>query len=1175
MKKMWKKAIAMLLVVIMIGGAAPLGTLADMEWPSLPNSVFSQLTNHCNDTFKSAVAWLRGAFSGLSLHASASTVAGLCGDDVHFWLDTETKVLTIRGSGLMNDYSLYSFDKYPDTPWYPYRSDIKTVIINDGVKSIGDYAFFNCTSLTSITIASSVTRIGQSVFSNCSSLINAYYNGSVSEWCDITFDAPSANPLCNTNLLYISGIFATEITIPDSVTHIGDYAFYNYKELTNITIPSSVTSIGRYAFSGCTGLTNVVIPDSITAISDGVFYNCKSITDLTISNNTKSIGNSSFNGCQSLSSVRLPSGIISIGENAFYGCSNLTSVYYGGTVTDWCGIAFNDSVFSNPLYYAHKLYISNTLVTDLIIPNSVRSVGQFAFSGCTSLSSVSVSSSVTSIGAYSFSGCSGLKSVSIANGVITIEKNAFSNCSRITSLIIPDSVMQIGSSAFRGCTKLTEITLPFVGLTESASGIDSVFGAIFGSTSTYTSAEIRQYYNDESSSYYYIPSSLREVTLTNCRTIPYGAFYNCYFLTKVTIPDGVARIGDSSFKGCRGLTNASLPNSVESIGANCFYGCSNLQSIEISSALKDIGDSAFYNCSKLANINIPDKVKTIGSSTFFGCSNLVDVELSDGITSIGGSAFKNCSKLALKTIPDGVVDIGNEAFSGCTGITELTIPKSVTRIGTFAFKECSSLTSITLPFIGLSENSSGIDAGLGAIFYYDNYKRNDGILYYEGGYYYHIPQSLHSVTVTGGRIPAYAFYNCSMLTHFTFSDDVNGIGVSALEGTAYYEDRENWKSNNVLYCGSHLIKADSSLMKYIILEGTKTIADEAFCNCLLSEITIPDGMLRIGNGAFKNCQSLLCCILPDSVIEIGENAFMNCRRLAFAHISSSATSIGKSALLGTPAYICSNHDSCYAATYAQESGLQFRTCAHQTIHNYSLCVITPPTCTEQGYTTLTCSGCGNSYKTDYTSALGHDYSTQSTPATCTQSGIAFYTCLRCGDSYSEALPATGHVYSSQTIPATCTKPGIITYFCTQCDERYTETIPSVGHSFGAWIQSKAPTEYEYGEKQRECSVCHLIEKQTVDKLPYTTLTLNKTSITLNYKDSETLTASEVVTWSSSNEKVVKVDPATGKLTTIGKGTATITAHSVQGDKTATCEVTVKYTFIQMLIRIFLLGFIWY
>ena len=284
------------------------------------------------------------------------------------------------------------------------------------VTTIGESAFRSCYDLTSVTIPNSVTSIGDWAFAHCSGL--------------------------------------TYMTIPNSVTYIGYFAFQDCTGLTSVTIPNSVTSIGNSAFSGCTGLTSVTIPNSVTSIGDGAFGGCSGLTSVAIPNSVTSIGNSAFKNCSGLTSVTIPNSVTSIGEMAFGGCDGLTSIKVesGNTVYD----SRNDC---NAIIET----ASNTLVAgckNTVIPNSVTSIGNSAFSGCTCLTSVTIPNSVTSIGKYAFNGCSGLTSVTISNSVTSIGDGAFQLCVGLTSVTIPNSVTSIGDLAFRECSGLTSVTIP-------------------------------------------------------------------------------------------------------------------------------------------------------------------------------------------------------------------------------------------------------------------------------------------------------------------------------------------------------------------------------------------------------------------------------------------------------------------------------------------------------------------------------------------------------------------------------------------------------------------------------------------------------------------------------------------------------------------------------------------
>ena len=357
------------------------------------------------------------------------------GSNLTWTLDSDG-TLTISGSGDMYDYGFLS------APWYGSRSRVKSAVIAEGVTSIGRYAFDGCTSLTSVTIPDSVTSIGIVAFRDCKSL--------------------------------------TSVTIPDSVTSIGNGAFRGCTSLASVTIPDSVTSIGAWTFCDCISLTNVTIPDSVTSIGDWAFMDCSSLTSVTIPDSVTSIGEQAFAYCTSLTSVTIPDSVTSIGWYAFDGCTSLTSVTIPDSVTSIGGCAFRYCTSLTGIWVAegNSHYSSDASgvlldknMTDLIqcpgrffgaytIPDSVASIGAYAFSDCTSLTSVTIPTSVTSIGRSAFDGCTSLTSVTIPDSVTSIDGSAFEKCTSLTSVTIPDSVTSIGVGAFEDCTSLTSVTIP-------------------------------------------------------------------------------------------------------------------------------------------------------------------------------------------------------------------------------------------------------------------------------------------------------------------------------------------------------------------------------------------------------------------------------------------------------------------------------------------------------------------------------------------------------------------------------------------------------------------------------------------------------------------------------------------------------------------------------------------
>ena len=628
-----------------------------------------------------SLTMLLSIVSVVDFSAYADTLTtGKCGKNVTYSFDAETGVLTISGEGDMENYN------YENNPFYK-KSNIKTVIIKNGVTSIGDWVFYNCSSLTSITIPNSVTSIGNWVFRDCTSLTSVAIPTSVTSIGDGVFyccESLTSIEVSNNNenysstdgvlfnknkselITYPAGKTDSEYAIPNSVTSIGSYAFFDCESLTSVTIPNSVTNIGVYAFYGCKSLTSVTIPDSVISIGDYAFSYCESLTSVTIPNSVTSICSDAFSDCTSLKSIE-------VSDNN----KNYSSVD---------GVLFNKDKTELIKYPSSKT--DNTYE----IPDSVTSIGAYAFQDCSRLTSVTIPNSVTSIGYGAFLGCSSLTSVTIPDSVISIGDYAFSYCESLTSVTIPNSVTGIGSNAF------------------------------------YKTA----YYNDESN------WDKGVLYLSNCLIDTNDNFKST---TDYIIKDGTRIIAGEAFRGRTSLTNVTIPNSVTSIGYSAFLGCSSLTSVTIPNSVTNIGDYAFSGCESLTSVTIPDSVTIIGSVAFSDCTSLTSVTIPDSVTSIGSAAFEGCSSLTSVTIPRSVTSIGDWAFSGCYftsenfvnnsnvelddsskptivdtddkgfcikdnelvrmrptyAIGEVTIPNSIASIGRAAFYNCESLTSVTIP----------------------------------------------------------------------------------------------------------------------------------------------------------------------------------------------------------------------------------------------------------------------------------------------------------------------------------------------------------------------------------------------------------------------------------------------------------------------------------------------
>lgn len=488
-------------------------------------------------------------------------------------------------------------------------------------------------------------------------------------------------------------LYYANVVIPNGVTTINDYAFYNYHNLQSVTIPDSVTYIGESAFRNCGLKSDVIIPGSVKSI--GVLAFAESgIRSITIKDGVKSIGASAFSGCRNLARVTLPKSVTEIGIRAFEGTSWLNSyegdfVILNNILIKYKGKDADVTIPNGVVSFAEGAFSDNKSIKSVTIPNSVKSISNYAFSGCSNLSAINIPNSVTSIGNNAFAGCVSLSAVNIPDSVTSIGDNAFASCSSLKAIDIPYSVTSIGSNAFASCSSLSAVNI-------ANSAVNIGNGAFLGTRFVIDNKDEFVIVNNILLAY---KGKSANVTIpSGVKNIGGSAFLN-YANTSspiesVTIPDGVTRIGDAAFYNCNNLKSVTIPGSVTSIGDEAFYRCA-LTSITIPNSVTYIGKFAFKECA-LTSVTIPGSVKTIGDGAFSYCRNLTGVTISNGITSIGNSAFSDCGSLKSVTIPGSVRSIGDEAFVRCA-LTGITIPDGVISIGNNAFNGVNRFESVIIP----------------------------------------------------------------------------------------------------------------------------------------------------------------------------------------------------------------------------------------------------------------------------------------------------------------------------------------------------------------------------------------------------------------------------------------------------------------------------------------------
>lgn len=814
---------------------------------------------------------------------------------------------------------------------FAYCTSLTSIEIPASVTSIGDGAFQDCTSLTSIEIPASVTSIGRLAFVRCTGLTginvaesNAYYSSDGG----VLFNKEKT-----TLISYPAGKTNTSYEIPSGVTSIDSCAFADCTGLTSVTIPDSVTSIGDNVFGSWwkgptsftsinvaesnayyssddgvlfnkdktmlirypSGKTNISyeIPNSVSIIDDNAFRGCTGLTSVTIPNGVTSIDIFTFERCTSLTSVTIPNSVDFIDVSAFDLCPNLVDVYYTGTEEQWNAIFIN----------AGNEYLKNATIHYSDHEHVTELVGATAAT-CTE------------------DGYTGDEVCSVCGDTITKGKkiehfghNYVNGKCATCGAIDTDNVIDSGYCGGEGDgTNLTWTlykngTLEISGTGKMASWTNTIGGEF---------SPWRDNYYD----------AIKNIDV-DARVTSIGdyAFVGCKRLTSINIPNNVTSIGSGAFYFCKGLTNITIPDSVTSIGGRAFEDCTGLTSIELPNSVTSI-DGAFSGCTGLTHIEIPNSVTYINSSVFQGCTGLTSVTIPNSVTSIGNGAFRDCTSLTSLEIPNSVTSIGDSAFQGCTGLTNFTIPNSVTFISSGVFSNCAGLTSITIP-----DRITKI------------YART-----FQGC------TSLKNVNMKSCKeIEKYAFSGCTALKNLTLPSNLKSIGQFAFEK-----------------CTS------------------------------LENLNVPGNVSKIDNSAFSGCTALKSVSLPLSLKTVGNAAFRYCDNITDVYYEGDNVQWGE---ISIDRY----NDPLTNATLHQK----------EHVHSFGNPVVTAPNCTEQGYTTYTCS-CGETYTKNYVSALGHKIEVRNAvEPTCTEAG---YTgdevCSICGETIKEGevIPATGHHFKGNTCP---------------------------------------------------------------------------------------------------------------------------------------------------------------
>ena len=668
--------------------------------------------------------------------------SGTCGDNGSnvTWKLTEDGILTISGTGAMIDYG--DDKSYRKTPWRDYF--IESVRIDEGVTSIGGWAFKNCV-LTSVMIPDSVTSIACGAFSGCRSLASVTIpegvtsiDGYAFSECRSLASVTIPEGVTSIDGYAFSGCSGlTSVTIPNSVTSIGEDAFSGCDSLTSVTIPDSVTSIGDFAFRGCSGLTSVTIPSSVTSIGGGAFSGCTSLTSVAIPSSVTEIGGSAFSGCTGLTSVTIPDSVTSIDGYAFSGCSGLTDVYYAGTAADWAKISIsegNEDLTSAALRCAPASLSAPTVTGG----NDAQGRPTLKWKAVSGAAKYEVYRARSRSGEYiKYSTVTGTSYTNISyieNGNTYYYKvralksdgtaGAWSSIVSVTyKQTLPAPTVTGGNDSQGRPTlkwdKVAGAAKYEVYRARSKDGDYIKYSTVTGTSYTNTS------YIESGNTYYYKVRALKSDGTAGAWSSIVSVTYRkpaaatvasgkCGDSAKWTLDaagtltiSGSGRMYDYEWPADRGGTTPPwlankyrdsiralrVEQGITYIGRCAFDSCGNLSDVTLPTSLRIIGPWAFNDCTALRSIQLPEGLTTIKEDAF-KAAGLVSITFPSTLRELRNGAFMNCEKLQSLRLPEGLTTIGNWAFYCNPNISSIYIPASVTTIGEEAFIYYNNLATV-------------------------------------------------------------------------------------------------------------------------------------------------------------------------------------------------------------------------------------------------------------------------------------------------------------------------------------------------------------------------------------------------------------------------------------------------------------------------------------------------
>ena len=831
---------------------------------------------------------------------------------------------------------------------FRYCPNIETVSLPESLTTINDGAFKRCSKLTSIDIPNKVTKLNDNTFAYCTSLKNVSIGSGCTSISATAFvNTSSIDRITvsedNKNFTVVDGVLynkdmttlvlypkncSGEFAVPDTVTTIADYAFYESPNITKITIGKNVKTIGNYAFYNCPALFKVDFGNAVKTIGSYSFAVNDSIESIEFPDSLESIGDNAFiaypDGSyveNKLKSVKFGKGLKTIGNNAFYRNQKLTNIEFTGeNLTSIGSYAFYNCIALTELNLKgngetvidFRAFYCNDALKKISLAG-IKTIDNSAFEDCGDLNSVNFGEGLLSIGSYAFENCPNIETVCLPESLTTIGSEAFKDCSKLTSIDIPNKVTKLNDNTFANCTSLKNVSIgsgctsisstAFVG----SNAIEKIIVA--GGNANYSSVDGALLNKEKTSIILYPKSKSGEFVIPDTVTsISDHAFDNVPNLTKITIGANVKTIGARAFQNCNSLETVIFKDSdtiKKTIGNYAFYKCPALSKVDFGNAVKSIGSYSFAVNDSIKSIELPDSLESIGDGAFFCNRKLTNIVFTgENLTSIGSNAFQDCDSLtelnlkgngetvidygafcgndALKKISlAGIKTINNYAFQNCVVLNSVNFGEGLLSIGSCAFLNCPNIETVSLPESLTTINNGAFKecSKLTSIDIPNKVTELNDITFANC-------TSLKNVSIGSGctSISTTAFFGASSIDRITVSEDNKNF--TAVDGVLYNKDM----TTLVLY-------PKNCSGEFAVPDTVTTIADYAFDNSPnITKVTIGKNVKTIGFYAFSGNKKLETVeFTGNNLTSIEDEAFSDCIALSELNITGNGLVINSDA----------------------------------------------------------------------------------------------------------------------------------------------------------------------------------------------------------------------------------------------------------------------------------------